>query len=427
MMKNIPLIFLLLLFTAGSCAEAVIEKPLVNPAHLNHLYEEVVVGRDTMGIVHIYAEYPDYRWFDDSDEGTACIDDGARAMSFYLDYYKYSGDYAALLKAKRLLNYIFYMQADNGWFYNFTWKDNTINKEFRTSTAEPNWWSWRAFRALAEAGEYFKSKDETLYNRIRQNEQKLLKVLLPWLEKEKKYKDFSGFNLPAWLPYETAADQASIILEALSIYYRSEEDAAVIPYIKNLADGIMQMQAGSNGRFPYNAFLSWQNTWHAWGNAQADALLMAGKAAGDTAYISSALKEIKYFYPYLQKNKYLTSFVVEKNGDLIDTAEVHKYSQIAYGMRPMITAALAAYDITKDTNYAALAGRLACWFFGDNPNTEFMYDPEAGRGYDGITDERKINKNSGAESTIESLISLLAVEKNDIAKRICKEYYEKRK
>jgi len=35
-----------------------------------------------------------------------------------------------------------------------------------------------------------------------------------------------------------------------------------------------------------------------------------------------------------------------------------------------------------------------------------MYDPKTGRCYDGIVSKNNVNKNSGAESTIEALPSL---------------------
>jgi len=424
-MKNIFIIAITLLFTGVSCAGEMKELSFVNTAHLDHLYQDIIVNNDTLGIIHIYAEYPDYNWIDDDDEGAACVDDVARAMVFYLDYYKYTGDAAAMVKAKRLLKYILYMQSENGWFYNFTWKNNTINKEFRTSVAEPNWWSWRALRALVEAESYFRGNDTELVAKIKSSRDRVLKVLLPWLNSDRKFKDYSGISLPAWLPYENAADQASIVLESLSIYYSLYKDSTVLPYIKNLADGIIGMQAGSDGRFPFNAFLSWQNTWHAWGNAQAEAVLQAAKAISEKSYIKASLAEIKYFYPYLVERKYLSSFAVEKKAGSLDSSDIQVYSQIAYGIRPMITASLAAYDATGDSTYAQLAGRIACWFFGDNPITAKMYDPETGRGFDGISDPVKVNKNSGAESTIESLLALLAVEKNDIAKKIVTDYYKK--
>jgi len=44
-----------------------------------------------------------------------------------------------------------------------------------------------------------------------------------------------------------------------------------------------------------------------------------------------------------------------------------------------------------------------------------MYFPLSGICYDGINSQNVINKNSGAESTIEALLSLLTLEQNQIA------------
>jgi hypothetical protein len=44
-----------------------------------------------------------------------------------------------------------------------------------------------------------------------------------------------------------------------------------------------------------------------------------------------------------------------------------------------------------------------------------MYNPHNGIFYDGIENENLINKNSGAESTIEGLLSLLRISLNPIA------------
>jgi len=46
-----------------------------------------------------------------------------------------------------------------------------------------------------------------------------------------------------------------------------------------------------------------------------------------------------------------------------------------------------------------------------------MYDPKTGRGYDGIDNKKKINKNSGAESTIEALMTLMEISDNPISLR----------
>jgi hypothetical protein len=44
-----------------------------------------------------------------------------------------------------------------------------------------------------------------------------------------------------------------------------------------------------------------------------------------------------------------------------------------------------------------------------------MYSPETGRGYDGITSHSEMNRNSGAESTIEALLTLCAIANDPVA------------
>ena len=44
-----------------------------------------------------------------------------------------------------------------------------------------------------------------------------------------------------------------------------------------------------------------------------------------------------------------------------------------------------------------------------------MYDPETGRCFDGIGPEKEVNMNSGAESTIEALLILQAIQNHPIA------------
>ena len=56
-------------------ASQVDSKSSINTAHLDALYEEIKFEGDTVGIIHIYAEAPDYKWKGDDNEGIACVDD----------------------------------------------------------------------------------------------------------------------------------------------------------------------------------------------------------------------------------------------------------------------------------------------------------------------------------------------------------------
>ena len=55
-----------------------------------------------------------------------------------------------------------------------------------------------------------------------------------------------------------------------------------------------------------------------------------------------------------------------------------------------------------------MAGLAAGWFYGNNSAVFAMYDPTTGRGYDGLMgpSEFRVNRNAGAESTIEALMAL---------------------
>lgn len=392
------------------------QRSIVNTSHLDHLYEEVKAGNDTMGIIHIYAEAPDYHWVGDEDEGIACIDDAARAAIFYMNNYRVSKSKKDLDKIKKLLNFNLYMQSDSGYFYNFVWKDISINKEFRTSLAEPNWWSWRALWALSEGALFFKERDKVYYNKIIPSLKKGIAVSLNWFNKENKTLSYGGFEVPAWFPYETASDQASVIVKVLVNYYKLFKDERVKQAALHFCDGLVKMQFGDKDTPPYNAFFSWQNTWHAWGNSQADALLEAGTLFNEKRYTEAALKEINNFYPFLFKNKYYSALTFTRENNNSVVSDSSKFSQIAYGIRPMVFASMKAYEVTKDSKYLDQAVKAAMWFFGDNVTSEKMYNIQSGRCFDGINNFGEINRNSGAESTIEALLALNRVEMNRTAK-----------
>ncbi|NOQ97229.1 MAG: hypothetical protein GQ561_03615, partial [Calditrichae bacterium] len=174
-------------------------------------------------------------------------------------------------------------------------------------------------------------------------------------------------------------------------------------------------------------FLSWKNVWHAYGNSQSYALLLAGETLENNDYIESALLEIKYFYPFLMQRQFLAAFSITRVESEYRIENEKQFSQIAYDIRPMVWASLKAFKITGDSSYAKQAGELSSWFFGKNITGKSLYDPNSGRCYDGINDQDTINKNSGAESTIEALLTIQAVEQNRISRDMVRIFYKKSK
>lgn len=389
----------------------------VNPAHLNALYEEKNVAGHEVGIVHIYAEYPDYHWVGDQDEGIACVDDASRAAVFYLRQYKKLSSKEDLHKATMLLKFLMTMQAENGYFYNFIWPDGSINKLGTTSHPVPTWWSWRSLWTFGEAIDVL-GKTNKLSREIISHRDRLIAAMMN--EKSffsTKTDTAGGLVIPLWLPNEGATDQSAIILMGLSAAYRQNsyrddetKKYALNMFINHIADGIMMMQIEDPGNFCDGAFLSWKNLWHAYANLQSYALLSASQALRDPHMESHALYEINTFYPTLYARGYLESFWIRAVKGHTVVYDLKSVPQIAYGIRPMVFACVKAYEITGDEVYKMRADELAGWFSGKNPAHMPMYDPLTGIGFDGLSGSDKINRNSGAESTIEALLSMQALE-----------------
>jgi hypothetical protein len=99
-----------------------------------------------------------------------------------------------------------------------------------------------------------------------------------------------------------------------------------------------------------------------------------------------------------------------------------QFPQISYDIRVMVFAAIYAYDNTSELEFAHMAAKLSMWLFGSNAANYRMYDSITGRCYDGIDSSSSVNKNSGAESTIEALLILNEIEKFPVIKKILVEY-----
>ena len=77
----------------------------------------------------------------------------------------------------------------------------------------------------------------------------------------------------------------------------------------------------------------------------------------------------------------------------------------------MIWATIELYKINNDAKYLTQAAQLLAWYAGNNLAKQKMYDKSTGVCFDGITSSTNVNKNSGAESTIEALWAFQLAEK----------------
>ncbi len=396
---------------------AIVNDSSLNPnlAHLEHLYDEIVLPNgDTGGVVWIYCEAPDYVLIGDEDEGYTCVDDMARALVVYSMHHGLYRDSLSLKRVKQLSRTLLSMQAENGYFYNFLWPGDSINTTFRTSVAVPDWWSWRALWALETAlaeGQL----DSALAAFAKTSTARLVRNVHRDLAMDSVMRDtiIGNIRLPNDLPVGGGADQTAVLMLGLNKHASRTGDTSSYAMLHGFAERLIDMQTKEG------QFLSWYNYWHAWGNLQAYALIEVGKAMDEPSYVAAGVREVESFTnTFLVDGRYSNSQVTSRSittqvpGQLPQFMKWERdtFPQIAYGQRPMIWAALAAGREMQDTIYTNRAREVAKWFQGDNPADAVMYDPQTGRGYDGILSPTKVNYNSGAESTVESLLSLLMLE-----------------
>ena len=381
----------------------------INTAHLDALTVPIIFSNgNTAAGLYIYTNAPTYTPVYADNEGYTCVDDVARAVLFYVRSKSFPVDTAYQTKGFNLIKFVLNMQSANGYFYNFLQTGNVINTSGITSNNGANWWSWRALQALTEAVTAVRPLNQQLAAEMDLAISKIVtKIKTDLVPVPQTMISVGGLSLPGWLPQ--GADAAATLVLALIPYCRATNDAEISAFIRKLADGIVLMQQGDAAHFPYFCILSSQNTWHAYGCDQAHALFQAASFLNEPSYKSVALAEVDNFYTWLSQSGYKNSFTLEKSGDVLTPVNMREYEQIAYGIRPMVFGALDAYDATGDQKYANLATNLAAWFFGKNPASTKMYDLSTGLCYDGISGPSDVNRNAGAESVIEALLTMQRV------------------
>ncbi len=383
---------------------------LINLTHLQRLTEIVQWQGESIALVHIYSEAPDYNWVDASGEGIACVDDAARAAIVYTLYYVRTGDPYALELARAALNFVIYMQAEDGEYYNFVLdRSGTVNREGRTSYKSWNWWAARAQWALATAIPVFRQTDPDYARRLEDAYLRGEEALQRIIGAVGAYDTLHGTEIPAWL-ISGGSDLTALAVLGLAAYYESEPNTRTRHLLTNLANGVAAYRSTQPHLYPFGAFPSSTSStviWHAWGSHQVHALAEAGRLLNRSDWIQAARFGADTFYVRLLA----TDFLNEMNPLPV------RGGQIAYGIEVMTSGFWSLYRATGEEKYARYAGLSNAWFFGNNMAGVAMYDPETGRGFDGINGPTiyRVNFNAGAESTIEALYALLTVGDHPLA------------
>lgn len=374
----------------------------VNLAHLDRLSSWATVGGRRVLLTRIYCEAPDYRPVGAPGEGIAALDDVARAALVYLDHWAATGDRDARDRARGALDCALALGAGGGAFYNFVRDEaGAVNRSGPTSRAGLDWWTCRALVALARGYAAFRAPDPAYAAELRAAYRATEALVAARTGPVGTWATVGDARLPAWLPAGSAA-LAALAALALADFQETAPNARTATLLTALADGLAACQLGGPGRCPWGLHphsLAAPLPWHAWGAHEAAALARAGAVLGRTDWVAAARREVDGFFAWQLAGGHL---------HLLDPLPLPQGQQ-AYGIGCQVAAAVACYRATGQARYARLAGLHAAWFTGNNPARAPMYDPATGRGYDGIDRAGAVNPHAGAESTIEALLALGAV------------------
>lgn len=347
-------------------------------------------------------------------QGAYNADDVARAAVVYLRHWRQTGAASSRKASYELLRGLTYLQTATGpnagnvvlWMQ----PDGTLNPSADPpelpdpSDSGPSYWLARTVWALGEGYAAWRSSDRDFAAFLRQR----LDLAIAALQRQTliRYGEqlhIDGERAPAWLIVDGADATAEAVL-GLSAYAEVGGTSAARRALRQFAEGIAALSDGGVREWPFGALRPWAlslSLWHAWGSQMPAALARAGQVLGDPALVRPAITDSAVFTPWL-----LTSGGPD-NGRLPTRTD---RTQIAYGVDSRLQSLLAVADATGRTGFRRLAGIVAAWYFGANPAGVPAYDPATGRTIDGIAGDGTVNRNSGAESTIHGLLSMLALD-----------------
>lgn len=448
-MKNLPLVAALAVASLTLTATPAVASPpsaLTNTAHLDFLLDTAAPAAIEGHTTYRLAEEPEltmpWTYADARDGGTFervgggpldpatgywgqgayNSDDIARAAVVYLRHWKQTGSTASRDHAYELLRSVAYLQTDSGpdsgnvvlWMQ----PDGTLNPSPEPvelpdpSDSGASYWLARSLWAFGEGYAAFKREDPAfaafLQDRLQLGVGALDRQVL---DKYGKYVTADGEKVPAWLIVNGADASAEAVL-GLTAYVSATKDNHARSALRKLAEGIAEMGAGDTRQWPYGAIMPWAESpsmWHAWSSQMPAALAGASTVLRDRDLLKPALADSGSFTPTL---------ITAGGPDNAWYPTPIEKVQIAYGADSRLQSLLAVADATGRSGFDDLAAIMGAWYFGNNKSGAPVYDPSTGVTYDGVQADGTVNKNSGAESTIHGLLSMLALDAHPaVAKR----------
>ncbi|MCU1527353.1 MAG: uroporphyrinogen decarboxylase [Frondihabitans sp.] len=348
-------------------------------------------------------------------QGAFDADDIARSAVVYLRDWKQNGTASSEQHAFQLLRELTYLQTSTGpnagdvvlWQQS----DGTLNPSAipvdnpNPSDSGNSYWLARTVWALGEGYSEFKSSDPAFASFL----QERMDLSITALDRQTlatfgSTVESNGVAVPTWLITGSAGASAEAVL-GLAAYVKADpRDTAARTALTESADGIAAMSSGKVGQWPFGAIIpetDAQTYWHAWSGLAPAALSEAAAVLHRPDLSQVAVTATAQFTAQLLASGGPDNGLSPTPSDT---------SQIAYGADSLVESLLTTADDTGNTGLDALAATAAGWYFGANPAGVPVYSAATGDGVDGISATGEPNLNFGAESTIHTELSMLALD-----------------
>jgi len=427
--------------TAPGARAAASGRRLTNLAHLRFLLADVPVaasathttyGIDTRPVVRAPWTYADadgaggFRRVGGGSrdavtgywsQGAYNADDIARAAVVFLRDWQATGDEQSRDDAREVLRSLAFLQTTSGQNAGrvVLWQqeDGTLTPSAipvelpDPSDSAESYWLARTVWAFGEGYAAFRATDADFAGFLLARLHLCLDALgRESLSRAGQWVRSDGRDLPAWLIAGGADATAEAMLGLAAA--ASAGDSRSRRALEAYGEGVAAMATDPSAGWPFGAVLPWTGSlgfWHAWGAAAPEALARGGALLRRRDWIAASVADAGRFTPQ----------VLASGGPHNAWTPLPGEAQIAYGAHGRVAGAVQAAAVAGD-GLRVIAGLAAGWFFGANTAGVPVYDPATGVTFDGVETDGRVNRNSGAESTIHGQLTMLLLDANpDIA------------
>ncbi len=305
------------------------------------------------------------------------LDDNARALLVCVMHYEKFKEYQQLSLIDTYLDYISYVQSEEGKLYNFVNKRKVVNyKKWSQDAHGRALWSLGYLLSSNVMPNDFKMKAEIIFTKA------LTAIMIENIESPRAI---------------------AFTLKGLYFYNKERNSKQVISYIRQLASKLERLYK-ENSTPDWN----WFEPYLTYANSKlTEAMFYAYLSTNEKRFLDIAVDTLDFlisktfkrtmFIPIGEKGWY------QKDGDraYFDQQPI----DVAYTVQTLIL----AHQVTNFDRYKKLAINAFQWFLGKNMLKQVVYNEQTGGCHDGIG-ENSINLNQGAESTLSYLIARLSLE-----------------